>query len=248
MQVDLEGFARRITSRDLAPSIPLYILGTSQGLPPELSDYPAIGLFSSWLDATAREWLEAAGRWRGRGPAIFLNDVLIRGMSIRDAGGDHELAEELYRDRLTAVFCHELSHALGRPLDLDDDYPRSAVVTLMEAALTAPRPERKAADTPQPEPWEGHRADFIRVLCHVVYRAERLLGERLPGEWLFAQTYGLAPLFIYRDVLADEVEAMAGDSFETIRNTPLPGPLLHLWRRDLVQYYRHQTVSGRNQR
>ena len=235
--VDLTTLARRIAPLDLPPTAPLYLLLASQQPPEELANYPAPGATSHWLDLVARDWLKARGDWRGRGPTIWLNDVKIKAASVQDADGDSAFAEDLYRGRLTALLIHEVSHVLSKPIDVDDDFPEVAI-PFLKATVSNPHPPQPQ-DALKPLPWIGHQCDFLRVLAHVVHRAEALLQDRLPDPWLLAnRSYCVSPLFCYRDVLGDEPEDMAGASFSTIRDTPIPEPFLELWRDDAARYLR----------
>ena len=68
---------RKIAPADIGGH-PLY-LAFSSSLPRDLRPPESVwGMHSPALDLGLRAWLESRGEWRGRGPAIVVNDLSIR--------------------------------------------------------------------------------------------------------------------------------------------------------------------------
>ncbi len=245
LPASLDAIARAIAPVDLGADVPLYFVRTSEAnLPPALRVENVRGLTSQFMDIAARPYLKTNGRWRGRGPCILLGDALLQAEAERDGGKGSEFADELFRSRLLAVAVHELGHVLEQPFDPTEHGEPSANSKAASAAVSAWT--ARAADGYKPSfPWSGHDLHFVRVLCHAVDRAERLLGRRLPDQWLLGRGYGLSLLCLYRGTLEQELSGpMAGESFETIRVTPPPVAFLELWRRDVLQYMNDFDAAG----
>ena len=240
---DLEELARAIAPIDLG-GCPMYVVPCdADDLPTQFRGFSFAGLTSTWLDLALHPWLVSCGAWCGRGPAIVVNSTSTRCGAVADADGPGDFADELYRTRLSATFVHELAHVLGQPIDIDSapDLPERGLLAAAEVARWA-RGEHR---TP-PHPWAGHDWTFVRLLLHVVYRAERLLGESLPANWLFgARHYGLSPWWSYKHALGDEPERMAGATFAEIRETAPPTGFLRLWREDVLRFFESSSAVPR---
>jgi DNA phosphorothioation-dependent restriction protein DptG len=65
-----------------------------------------------------------------------------------------------------------------------------------------------------------------------------LLDKRSPTAWVCeSRHYGLFSLNGYRFALTDEIEQLAAEDFETIRNTAPPTEFIELWRRDIEKWF-----------
>lgn len=231
MLSDLEALARQIAPLDLTPDIPFYVIDSTAS-----PDCLAGGMYSPTLDLSVRPWLESQGRWAGRGPCVFIGDAMWWEFAMEDARRDQILAREVHRDRTLAVFAHELAHAFQRPFDLTPpgDPPHATAPT--SAALKSMY-EEAYEDLTHRGPWTNHEFHFIRLLCHVIFRLERLVGMRLPENFAFSANYGVGPLSAYSFALAHECEAMQSESFALIREARPPDGFMAIWSKSLLKSF-----------
>lgn len=233
----IERLLRRIAPGDIGGH-PLYVLFESE-LPAKYRPPSYVwGLHGPCLDLSLRGRLASEGRWRGRGPAVILNDLAIAKEASELAGDDADLVAELYNARMVATVTHEAGHMLERPLDL---LPPPAEIeqeiqTTAEKALTRTAATTESeADAPSDLPhWAGHDSLFIRSLVHAHARAERIVG-RIPGSLVFPhRRYQLSPLERYRHTLEREIASFDGClSFCDLRTTRPPTAFVELWKSDL---------------
>ncbi len=234
----LETLFRRIAPADLGGH-PVYITFASELPEPQRPPSYTWGLTGPILDLSLRRWLEAESRWRGRGLAIVLQDLAIRKEASELSAGDRSFSDELYRARLFATAAHELAHALSRPLDLvipPKEIERE-VCESAEAALTsfAKVTEAEADEPSDLPPWAGgHDAMFVRILVHVLDRAEKITGQRIPTSLAFPhRRYELSILEGYRRALAPEIVAFdRWLTFSDLRLCVPPKAFCELWRDD----------------
>lgn len=241
--LELETLVRRIAPGDIA-SRPLYVCFVSD-MPIDLRpNRDTFGYHSTFLDIAFRSWLTDSGRWRGRGPAIVLNDVAIAETANSLAGDDAGLRDELYRLRILAITLHETAHVLTSPIDLrilpDEiaaDIEKSSRASVIEWIADHDKP--LAADVEFPPQWSGHEAAFIRTLLHVTHRAERLGIERLPDMFLFPNlNYSLSGLWCYRSAIRKEIEGFDSSlTFADLRQCHPPKAFIELWRDDLQRWW-----------
>lgn len=224
----LQNMAREIAPADLE-GLPFYVADLSD-LPADQRPADLLGVTSPVHDVAHKPGL--GERWAGRGPAVSIAAARLYAGALQDAAGNESFACELVEGRAIAVCCHELAHVLEGPFDASlsaDELFGVAVGDMMRRYA--------AGDVPPPRvPWQGHDGQWLRMLAHVVYRTEALIGHRLPGSWLSQHDYGLSPLHTYRRALVDEVEAMAGASFAEIRTTRPPASFVRLWRGDVTAW------------
>lgn len=238
---ELEQLARKIAPADFGGH-PLYIVPQSE-LPAELqTSGDTYGYTAPALDAMLHDWLVAAGRWRGRGPAIVLNDEAMRAeakhLATDEAGEvDADFSDTLYRSRLLPVFCHELAHVLSGPIDLRPIAERQAPKLQTILAAWTDEPPRAVA------PFTGHGVDFIRTLLHVISRAYQAGVARLPARFLFDHArYGLSPLSHYETAAERETEGYRL-TFAELRQCKMRPTLVKQWGADLVGWYGRQEES-----
>ena len=237
----LETLFRRIAPADLG-SRPCYVCLAST-MPGDLRPgAEVLGYQSAMLDLSFRQWLTDSGRWRGRGPAVVVNDTAIREAAEALGGDDAGLVAELYRTRVHAVTLHEIAHALATAFDL-----RALPV---EIADTVERNSRSAVadwiagrdDKPADPPphWIGHEAAYIRAILHVAARAERLGVAKPADNLLFCSSnYSLSGLWCYRAALAGEIDAFDSSlSFADLRGCDPPKAFVELWRDDLHRWWK----------
>jgi hypothetical protein len=160
-----------------------------------------------------------------------LNDHAIRSEAEATAGDDAVLRDELAQQWIVAVALHELAHVLQQPLSLDT--PATSLSEEREGLLAAWCRQPIAVSS---VPWQGHDAKFIRVLCHVLHRAEQAGIDRVPRSVAFPNhAYGLSNLEQYEAKLQAELDTFTG-TFAELQKTPPPAEFVTLWRQD-VQHY-----------
>jgi hypothetical protein len=184
----------------------VYVLLQSE-LPADRGRQSCAGGFTSpTLDLQYRDVI--AGRWRGRGPALVVNDVQL-----------NELPEIDRAPLLRSVALHEAAHVFERPRlvealpadDAADPVGASRLLSsLCDAGLSA------AAEAAM------HAVGFTRVACHVAARAMGL-GAFDPGlvvgGWSRPRHSGY---FHLASLLGDELDAHRGSTFAEIRTLPVP--------------------------
>jgi len=217
-----ERLARAIAPKDLG-CLPLYLVFASQNLPAELLPQGAAGYAGRRLDLALRPWL--GKRWEGRGLALVVNDMAIR--------AEEGLTPDLADQRIMATVCHELAHCLSRPPDLTEATPE-AVATQADYLAAWSATTREATPT---APWLGHCGQWLRLLLHVAWRAERS-GYSVPLSLAVGwRTLGLTSPWRYRTELAGEPEALASLSFADIRAIQPPQGFADCWRNDVDRWF-----------
>ena len=242
--LELETLVRRIATADLGGH-PVYVLLASELEPAQRPPGYTWGATGPVLDLSLKNWLVSQSRWSGRGPAIILNDEAIRRDALELASGDESFASELYRDRMIATGLHELSHVLSRPLDLKIPPMEieSEILTSAEAALSSfgKVTEIEADEPTDLPPWTGgHDAMFVRVLVHVLDRAEKITGQRIMTSLAFpSQRYELSLLEHYRRSLQKEITSFdRWLTFDDLRSCDPPKAFCELWRGDCWAWWK----------
>ncbi len=214
-------------TRTIAPDlrfVPVYLFRSSQAFPRALTPFGALGYTGPFLDVTCRTWLGSS--WRGRGAAIFVNDVAIDEYC-SDIGMDP-------RQKFLGTFLHEVAHVLSREMQLSPvtDFQAEMMVTLTERWVASPICVRQA-------PWIGHDAAWLRILLHLLYRANQELNERIPlslavpnGNYEL-NTYGFAI------DIGDEPERLSHLSLAEIQSVSPPEPYRERWLRETRQWFDH---------
>src|SRR5262245_52866122 len=75
------------------------------------------------FDVVNRELLEARGMWKGRGRAIFVNDVPIKQFADENAAASEMTADELFRKLIASVVTHEAGHVAEQGLCFTEPSP-----------------------------------------------------------------------------------------------------------------------------
>ncbi len=168
------------------------------------------------------EALGAAGIWRGPAPIVVFVSPL-----------DGRL--EAY-----GRFVHELAHLLPfrpvleagtRAVDLDQ--------ARVQYAAWAIAPDYHVADLPRWAPHHGR--DYLRVVCHVWFRALRLCSLDIPTRFVLHPEYDLSPLGDYIERLTPELLATDPSTpFAEILALPMPQPFLDLFERDKAAWLQAQ--------
>ncbi len=240
----LENLCRKIAPGDIAGHS-VYV-GLASEMPEPLRPSPATwGYHGPSLDLAFRTWLSDSGRWLGRGVALAINDIDIRGSVADWAADDPDLGEGLYRTRILATVLHEIAHALSTKLDFRP-LPQSVAgeIELSTLATTT----KWVADSdespwvPTGPAWLGHDLAYIRTLLHVIHRAYSLGIERLPDNLIFvSQNYSLSPLASYRRSLESEIESFASEfTFADLRTCRPTEAFVDLWKKDLHAWVENQ--------
>lgn len=218
-----ERLCRTIAGRDLAGA-PIYIVCQSQ-LPARFgSEDGSEGYTCPRLDLYLKDHIGAA--WRGRGPAMVIND--------------RTLAAELHPDDvgyvILATVLHELAHILERrTLAIDaTEFPEEPLQFEVLALARETQPER-----PIDEPaFAGHQAAFIRTALHVCNRAAMAGTVIEPSAVFNGWQYGLTRTRQYAATLGDEPQRMPNKLFREILATDPPLEFLALWAADESAYAR----------
>ncbi|NLX55580.1 MAG: hypothetical protein GXY58_10735 [Planctomycetaceae bacterium] len=167
--------------------------------------------------------LRAAGIWRGPAPIVVFVSAL-----------DGRL--EAY-----ARFIHELAHLLPfrpvleagtRAVDLDQ--------ARVQYAAWATAPDYHVADLPRWAPHHGR--DYLRVVCHVWFRALRLCSLDVPTRFVLHHEYDLSPLGSYVDALTPELRTTdTSTPFAEIAALPMPEAFRELFDDDKARWARQET-------
>jgi hypothetical protein len=226
----LKSLLQSIAPLNFAPDDPLYIVFASE-LPEEFRPRSEnFGLTSKWLDLNLQSHLD----WRGRGPAIVLNDLAMRAEAHEAAADDPKLVEQLIRQRLVAVALHEAAHVIDRPADYAQPVSKPVVRFARESVLAFCR---GAPSIGLPYPWYGHEHAFIRTLLHLVHRAEQHVGQRVPLSLCFSSdTYELSSPWAYHHALGNEPQRFHQLSLSLVKDLPAPPPFVELFNSDVARY------------
>jgi hypothetical protein len=199
---------------------PVYICLQSAGAPAPLAG--SYGCTSPTADLLLRPWLESRGRWFGRRPAIFIDDLLLRANVTAEAPAD---ADQLFARWLPTILIHELAHVVHQGVDLAEvttDTDRRAMA-LAAFSITV-------QDSPSLPPWFGHNAEWVRLALHLAHRATAL-GQPVNVDDLFnGETYGIAEPAEWQYVLVGEEAALERESIWDLQRFRAPLGFIELWR------------------
>lgn len=212
-------------ARNIIPDlrgVPVYIVQPAAGLmvTREMTGCH-MGLFYPGLDRALQPQLEASGRWRGPGVAIVVDAVLLFAMSEHDDNGLRAVVGSVL---------HELAHWADRPEPAEPSpTPYHDFLTTVERAATPP------AEPPRFSPaFLAHGESFIRLCCHLWYRAAHGGGCILrPWHLHFGNDYnGLEMLgapATYIEALSNELRACKSFPLRTIAEMEPPAEFAALW-------------------
>jgi hypothetical protein len=233
----LETICREVAPRDLAGKN-LYIVWRS-----ELLDTPAdirvsLGCTTRNLDLIAKPAI--GEKWRGRGPALYLNDQSLWGMACGrvDASWPNPAASArliFAHSICEAITIHELGHVA------EDGFERKEVQEPERYAEKLLPLFRNHLETIEPTRLErterDHGAEWIRCTLHMSHRATSissfsLLQLELSALTLSTEFYGLSPTGKYFDAIGDEPARMIDASFAEILATEPPAAFTELFTSD----------------
>lgn len=151
-----------------------------------------------------RQALQDAGLWRGPAPLVVFTENLT--------------------DRLEAYgrFLHELAHLLPFAPAADTAYtPIELEASLHAVTAWAAEGNAEIADLPRWAPHHGRQ--YVRVTCHLWFRALRLCCLDVPPRYIMHWEYDLSPLSKYLEALTGELRATDSSTpFVDIVAAPVP--------------------------
>jgi len=167
--------------------------------------------------------LQDVGLWRG--PATLIVFV------------------ERLTDRLEAFgrFLHELAHVVPYMPASEPTYTLDELAASRSAQAAwaiAPDP----VDLPR---WaDGHGREYLRVACHLWFRAYELCYLDVPPRYVLHHEYDLSPLGSYIDALTPELRTTdPGTPFADVVALPLPDAFQSLFEADKAAWLQRQKES-----
>jgi hypothetical protein len=219
---------------------PFYVCLRSDGIPPELQNESAVGYCGASVDLAFEPMLQAQGRWRGRGVAIYVDDVRHSRQARDLAPADEEFAVALARDRIVATAAHEAAHFHAQRW-LSDEAATPAAI----AQATTDLARYCRTDLELTFPFSGHDANWIRAYLHLCHRIGRQ-GVRVPlGLGCPSSSYQLSSVGRYAAVLSAELVELADVPLDVIRDRDWPPDFRKLWHDDLARYLLMQQEISR---
>ncbi len=214
----------------LPDSIPTPYWFWGEDLPETHRDEWALGLFSRLEDVILADYLVAAGRYRGRAPAIVLYRDRIAESVGPFAYDEADLAT--LRDQHTlATGLHELAHVCE--LGWATDFALTPANAVLKEFATEIRNINRTAfkDTmPLRAPWYYHQPKWLRILVHAHFRATRF-GFDIPIELCWVSWSAGAPTPPVAMLTLDkELEKLAHVPLDKIDDYCPPDRYAHLWR------------------
>ncbi len=180
-------------------------------------------------------WIKGrlAGRWRGRGWAVVLNDTA--------AGIPSEVPACMLADHVAAAAVHEVGHGFADGYDLaaagsepgEDALKAGREITPLAAARMADR--GAPTDRAIVGEFMAHGERWIRAVLHLRRRIEAA-GVYLPASTCVGVRSELSRPEAYDAALADEPERTAGRPLAEILDSPAPAAFAELWERDRAEF------------
>jgi hypothetical protein len=208
------------------------------------------GLYVPGLDRVFRREIEAAGKWRGRGPCVAVDrgEIYTQAFAIgRSEGLDERQSDRLARLELTGVVLHELAHVIDKNNDEEEailsDGPEIARKAFDNFLHNEPLPERSAVASPV-VPWHGHDLHFVRCCAILHSRVVPDLPLRL-SDIVETGRYGLSPARTYAAAAQVDGDLDYADCtpIRAILDTP-PGDILRAkWRQDVIGWFRQSPMG-----
>lgn len=167
-----------------------------------------------------RQALQDAGLWRGPAPAIVFVEPLT--------------------DRLEAYgrFLHEVAHLLPFTTVADTVFTPTELATDRTAvAAWALEPDGNCACMPRWYPHHGRQ--YLRIVCHLWYRALRVCCLDIPVRYVVHHEYDLSPLSEYLHALGPELLATDPSMpFAEVVALPMPDSFSNLFNDDKTAWMR----------
>ncbi|HEY2588005.1 MAG TPA: hypothetical protein VGI81_19835 [Tepidisphaeraceae bacterium] len=232
----IERVCREILPVDLPADRPFYVVWCGE-IPAFAETGCIFGLEAKNLDLIARPHL--GGRWTGRGPAILLNDHLLRKAASEAAVVDTAAARLAAFEMIAGqVAVHELAHVAENGFVRPEAPLPASVLFQTEAvrqfiATPAPSVETAAVDR------ACHGPEWIRAGLHLFHRlstTEHWLRwwACTPHAVCDTADYGLSDVSRYAAALGDEPARRAAESLSAILASAAPAAFTELHARDLA--------------
>ncbi len=188
---------------------PVYVALQSQGVPENIGGKHIGGCYGRRLDLSLKSWLQAEGRWHGRRPAIYIDDV----------------REELFG----CVLIHELAHVADVGFS---DSPFVFETTLQaEATLWAETRDNPPVIDRAVGYDTVHGPQFVRACCHLWHRSRALGCFYSPTEIYNGKIYNVPEAWPAMDALGDEPQRLEELPIELFLNLPAPERFNNLFER-----------------
>lgn len=236
----LERLCRAIAPGDIG-TLPLYVVFASD-LPSELTGTMG-GFTGPTVDQLCRPYIHS---WVGHGPCYVVDDRRATQCVRRILPECDDASRWRYAcGAMTATALHEFGHILQsgvrlyEPTDIDGE---------REALMRRVAAEKRQMSTGKPLAidYNEHGLSFIRICCHIHWRAEQL-GIRFPLPTVCGGLrYRLSCATRYAFAIRDEPQRLADWTFQQIRKTPPPEMLAAIYARDLELRERRANLPTRS--
>ncbi len=217
------------TARQLAdlllPEHQPYVVFASDCPPAAITMPNAWGATGHTADLLIHNWLADRGEWRGRAPAIFVNDLGVHEHCAKESRGNAGQTLQWELQIASAVICHEVAHVAEKSVDLSEPTPSRHEFAEAIAAYSFAVAESKARP-----PFDGHGWKWIRLAIHAAHRAHSH-GFNFPIHFLWSgEDYATAAPEQFRFVLAQEPSNLDRESLFEINSFRPPRAFCDLWR------------------
>jgi hypothetical protein len=201
--------------------VPVYIVPTSDlPVPAEFLSAGAVGMSGTKLDLELQSHLESCDLWRGRGPAIVVDD-------------------DRSDDEIIATVIHEMAHALEGPFDLEEPTYRE-IEAASDVGMIGRSLWSNFSELNLPR-FFGHELPFIRNCLHLQHRFARA-GADTPLDLIVdGAEYDISDSAVYQDALGDEPCRFLNELFSSIREIRPPQDFIDLWRSDVLASMKSRT-------
>ncbi len=209
---------------DALMDIPIYTVFASDEPPSALLlDGWCLGCTSRSFDLALQPWLEAQGHWRGRSPAVFIDDIHLHRIAFEEANYSED-THSIFGQTLTGILLHELAHVAESAPDFDPPTPENhgramALISLSHAS---------EADLARPANW-GHGPIWVRAALHLHQRAKKI-GHATDIQRIYCGAdYDIPEPTECKAALKSEKRLLAGVSIFNIRMIDAPPDYQDLW-------------------
>jgi hypothetical protein len=202
-------------------------LSTSEDFPADLTT--CVGATSVYLADILRPQLSD---YRGHGPAMVLNDLLLQ----------RTPDVETIRLAFLGTAVHELAHNFDWRFERPEVPCAAGAIRRHMVAFIDGRKIDQVAET-----YEGHEARFIRAAMHLHHRAQRI-GVRLVQQLVVNPClYGLSWIGDYHDAIGREPEVWSDVPLLKVLDRPAPRRLQRLWLSDVERIRRDRERRNQSQ-
>lgn len=190
--------------------------------------------------ALATSYRDAIGpRWKGRGPAVVVAEAAWKW------AGAHQRPRhriEHIRRAFLEIAIHEAAHVVDRGW-YEDAAPTPETIRATREAV-----EETLADAPNHAPgnrppFHGHEWQWLRIVLHLIHRANAFGYECFAAGAVDSDFYGLSYINDYARALGDEPDRFAYLPFATINHTLPPPAFCELWNADVERWLSQQSQN-----